>query len=100
MCIVIDLRKTAFVSLIKLRLHTILPTVLTVDPSARVTTLLALAAIGVKSTSCLAIASSQKLENKQPVSMRQSMLGGGGHRSYRTPDGGVELGTTPYDTQA
>jgi hypothetical protein len=77
MCIVIDLRKTAFVSLIKLRLHTILPTVLTVDPSARVTTLLALAAIGVKSTSCLAIASSQKLEDKQPVSMRQSMLGGG-----------------------
>ncbi len=38
------------------------------------TTLLALAAIGVKFTSCLAIASLQKLENKQPVSMRQSML--------------------------
>ncbi len=54
------------------KLHTMLPTVLTVDPSARVTTLLALAAFGVRSTSCLAIASLQKLENKQPVSMRHS----------------------------
>jgi hypothetical protein len=57
MCIVMDLRKMAFVSQVNLKLHTILPTVLTVEPSARVTTLLALAAIGVKSTSCLAVAS-------------------------------------------
>ncbi len=74
MCIVMDLRETAIVLQVNLKLHTILPTVLTVEPSARMTTLLALAAIGVKSTSCLAIASLQKLENKQPVSMRQSML--------------------------
>jgi hypothetical protein len=56
-----DLRKTVFVSLVKRRLHTILPSVLTVDLSARVTTLLALAAIGVKSMSFLANASSQKI---------------------------------------
>ncbi len=74
MCIVMDLRETALESQVNLKLHLILPTVLTVEPSARVTTLLALAAIGVKSTSCLAIASLQKLENKQPVSMRQSLL--------------------------
>ncbi len=74
MCIVTDLRETALESQVNLKLHTILPTVLTVEPSARVTTLLALAAIGVKSTSCLVIASLQKLENKQPVSMRHSML--------------------------
>ncbi len=74
MCIVMDLRETALESQVNLKLHTILPTVLTVEPSARVTTLLALAAIEEKSTSCLAIASLQKLENKQPVSMRHSML--------------------------
>jgi hypothetical protein len=67
MCIVMDLRKTAFVSQVNLRLHTILPTVLTVDPSARVTTRRSLTATGVRSTSCLAIATLQKLENKQPV---------------------------------
>ncbi len=72
MCILIDLRKTALVSQVILKSHTILPTVLTVDPSARVTTLRVLAAIGVKSTSCLAVASLQKLENKQPVSIRHS----------------------------
>ncbi len=74
MCIVMDLRETALESQVNLKLHTILLTVLTVEPSARVTTLLALAAIAVKSTSCLAIASLQKLENKQPVLMRHSML--------------------------
>jgi hypothetical protein len=74
MCIVIDLRETALVSQVNLRLHTILPTVvLMVDPSARVTTRRSLAAIGLRSTSCLAIASLQKLENKQPVSIRQLM---------------------------
>ncbi len=73
MCIVIDLRETALVSLVNLRLHTMLPTVLTVDPSARVTTRCSLAAVGVKSASCLAVASLQKLANKQPVSMRQLM---------------------------
>jgi hypothetical protein len=73
MCIVIDLRETALVSQVDLRLHTILPTVLTVDPSARVITRRSLAAVGVRSTSCLAIASLQKLANKQPVSMRQLM---------------------------
>ncbi len=46
---------------------------LTVDPSARVTTRCPLAAVGVRSVSCLAIASLQKLENKQPVSIRQLM---------------------------
>ncbi len=50
-----------------------LPTVLTVDPSARVTTRCSLAVVGVKSASCLALASLQKLANKQPVSMRQLM---------------------------
>ncbi len=73
MCIVIDIRETAIVSQVNLRLHTMLPTVLTVDPSARVTTRCSLAAVGVRSTSCLAIASLQKLENKQPVSIRQLM---------------------------
>ncbi len=74
MCIVIiDLREMALVSQVNLRLHTILPTVLTVDPSARVTTRRSFTAIGVRSTSCLANASLQKLENKQPVSIRQSM---------------------------
>ncbi len=73
MCIVIDLRETALVSQVNLRSHTILPTVLTVDPSARATTRRSLTAIGVRSTSCLAIASLQKLENKQPVSIRQLM---------------------------
>ncbi len=73
-CIVMLLRETAIVLQVNLKLHTMLPTVLTDDPSARVTTLLALVKIGVKSTSCLAIVSLQKLENKQPVSMRQSML--------------------------
>ncbi len=57
MCIVMDLRETALVSQINLKLHTILPTVLMVDPSARVTTRRSLAAVGVRSTSCLAIAS-------------------------------------------
>jgi hypothetical protein len=47
MCIVIDLRKTALVSQVILKLHTILPTVLTVDLSARVTTLRVLVVIGV-----------------------------------------------------
>ncbi len=73
MCIVIDLRETAIVSQVNLRLQTILPTVLTVDPSARVTTQRSLSAVGVRSTSCLAIASLQKLENKQAVSIRQLM---------------------------
>jgi hypothetical protein len=73
MCIVIDLRETALVSQVNLRLHTILPTVLAVDPSARLTTRRSLAAVGVRSTSCLAIANLQKLENKQPVSIRQLM---------------------------
>ncbi len=73
MCIVIDLRETDLVSQVKLRLHTMLPTVLTVDPSARVTTRRSLAAVGVMSASCLAIASLQKLANKQPVSIRQLM---------------------------
>ncbi len=73
MCIVLDLRETALVSQVNLGLHTILPTVLMVDPSARVTTRRSLTAIGVRSTSCLAIASLQKLENKQPVSIRQLM---------------------------
>ncbi len=72
MCILIDLRKTALVSQVILKLHTILPTVLTVDPSARVTTRRSLAAVGVRSASCLASASLQKLENKQPVSIRHS----------------------------
>ncbi len=62
MCIVMDLRETALVSQVKLRLHTILPTVLMVDPSARVTTRRSVAAIEVRSTSCLAIAFLQKLE--------------------------------------
>ncbi len=74
MCIVIDLRETALVSQVNLRLHTMLPTVLMVDPSARVTTRRSLAAVGVRSKSCLAIASLlQKLENKQPVSIGQLM---------------------------
>ncbi len=73
MCIVMLLRETALVSQVNLRIHTILPTVLTVDPPARVTTRRSLAAVGVRSTSCLAVASLQKLANKQPVSMRQSM---------------------------
>jgi hypothetical protein len=73
MCIVIDLRETDLVSQVNLRLHTILPTVLTVDPSARVTTRRSLAAVEVRSTSCLAVASLQKLANKQPLSMRQLM---------------------------
>jgi hypothetical protein len=73
-CIVVPLRKTATVSQVNLKLHTIIPTVLTEEPSARVTTLLALAAIGVKSTSCLTIVSLQKFENKQPVSIRQLMF--------------------------
>ncbi len=68
------LRKTATVLQVNLKLHTMLPTVLTDEPSARVTTLLVLAAIGVKSTSCLAIVSLQKFENKQPVSIRQLMF--------------------------
>ncbi len=65
------LRETALVSQVNLRLHTILSTVLTVDLSA--TTRRSLAAVGVRSTSCLAVASLQKLANKQPVSMRQLM---------------------------
>ncbi len=68
------LRETATVLQVNLKLHTMLPTVLTDDPSARVTNLLALAAIGATSTSCLAIVSLQKFENKQPVSIRQLML--------------------------
>ncbi len=58
---------------VNLRLHTMLPTVLTVDPSARVTTRCSLSAVGVRSVSCLAIASLHKLENKQLVSIRQLM---------------------------
>ncbi len=73
MCIVIDLRETDLVSRVGLRLHTMLPTVLTVEPSARVTTRCSLAAVGVMSASCLAVASLQKLANRQPVSMRQLM---------------------------
>ena len=73
MCNVIDLRKTDLVSRANLKLHTMLPTVLTVDPSARVTTRCSLAAVGVMSASCLAVASLQKLANRQPVSMRQLM---------------------------
>ncbi len=57
MFIVMDLTETALVSQVNLRLHTILPTVLMVDPSARVTTRRSLAAIGVRSANCLAIAS-------------------------------------------
>jgi hypothetical protein len=68
MCIVIDLRETDLVSQVKLRLHTML---LTVEPSARVTTRRSFAAVGVRSASCLAVASLQKLANKQPVSIRQ-----------------------------
>ncbi len=67
------LRETDLVSQVNLRLHTMLPTVLTVDPSARVTARRSLAAVGVRSTSGLAVASLQKLANKQPVSMRQLM---------------------------
>ncbi len=73
MCIVIDLTETATVLQVNLRLHTMLPIVLTVDPSARVTTRCSLAAVGVMSVSCLAVASLQKLANRQPVSMRQLM---------------------------
>ncbi len=73
MCIVIDLRETDLVSQVKLRLHTMMPTVLTVDPSAKVTTRRSLAAVGVRSASCLAVASLQKLANKQPVSLRPLM---------------------------
>ncbi len=73
MCIVIDLRETDLVSQVKLKLHTMLPTVMTVEPSARVTTRRSLAVVGVRSASCLAVASLQKLENKQPVSIRQLM---------------------------
>jgi hypothetical protein len=73
MCIVIDLRETDLVPQVNLRLHTMLPTVLTVDPSARVTTRRSLAAVGVRSASCLAVAFLQKLENKPPVSIRQLM---------------------------
>ncbi len=73
MCIVIDLRETDLISQVNLRLHTMLPTVLTVEPSARVTTRRSLAAVGVRSASCLAVAFLQKLANKQPVSMRQLM---------------------------
>ncbi len=74
MCIVMDFTKMALVSLVILKLHTILPTVLTVEPSASLTTLRALAATGLRSTSCLAVASLLKLENEQPVSIRQLML--------------------------
>ncbi len=56
---------------VNLRLHTMLPTVLTVDPSARVTTRCYLAAVGVRSVSCLAIVSLQELANKKPVPIRQ-----------------------------
>ncbi len=73
MCIVMLLRETATVLRVNLRLHTMLPIVLTVDPSARVTTRRSLAAVGVRSASCLAIASLQKLENNQPMSIRQLM---------------------------
>jgi hypothetical protein len=73
MCNVIDLRVTALVSQLNLRLHIILITVLTVDPSARVTTRRSLAAVRVRSTSCLAVASLQKLADKQPVSTRKLM---------------------------
>ncbi len=73
MCIVIDLRETDLVSRVNLKLHTMLPTVLTVDPLARVTTRCSLAAVGVRSTSYLAVAFLQKLANRQPVSMRQLM---------------------------
>ncbi len=74
MCIVMLLRETATVLRVNLKLHTMLPTVLTDDPSARVTNLLAQAAIGATSTSCLAIVSLQNFENKQPVSIRQLMF--------------------------
>ncbi len=67
------LRETATVLQVNLRLHTMLPIVLMVDLSAKVTTRCSLAAVGVRSTSCLAVASLQKLANKQPVSMRQLM---------------------------
>jgi hypothetical protein len=73
MCIVIDLIEKTLVSLVNLRLHTMTPTVLTMDPSARVTTRRSLAAVGVRSASCLAVASLQKLADKQPVSIRQLM---------------------------
>ncbi len=65
------LRETATVLQVNLRLHTMLPILLTVDPSARVTTRCSLSAVGVRSASCLVIASLQKLDNKQPVSIRQ-----------------------------
>jgi hypothetical protein len=61
------LRETATVLQVNLKLHTR-------PPTARVTNLLALAAIGATSTSCLAIVSLQKFENKQPVSIRQLMF--------------------------
>jgi hypothetical protein len=73
MCIVMLLRETATVLQVNLSLPTMLPTVLTVDPSARVTTLRSLAAVGVRSASCLAVASLQRLANRQPVSIRQLM---------------------------
>ncbi len=73
MCIVIDLRETDLVPQVKLRLHTMLPTVLMVEPSTRVTTRRSLAAVGVRSASCLAVATLQKLASKQPVSIRQLM---------------------------
>ncbi len=73
MCIVIDLRETDLVPQVKLRLRTLLPTVLTLEPSARVTTRRSLAAVRVRSAGCLAVSTLQKLANKQPVSIRQLM---------------------------
>ncbi len=84
MCIVTLLRETDLVSQVKLRLHTMLPTVLTVEPSARVISRLSLAAVGVRSVSCLAIASLQKV-GEQTTSVNKTVDGNrerwGGHRS-------------------
>jgi hypothetical protein len=75
-CTVIDLRRIGSLSSpIRVMLHTILPTVGTHEPSAKVTTLFRSAAIiRERLPSRLAVVSLQKLENKQPVSIRQSML--------------------------
>ncbi len=89
MCNVINLRETDLVSQVKLRLHTMLPTVLTVEPSARVTTRRSLAAVGVRSASCLAVASLAEV-GEQTTSVNETVDGNredwGGHSSYDTQD--------------
>ncbi len=75
-CTVIDLRRIGSLSSpTRVMLRTILPTVGTDDPSAKVTTLCRSAAIiRERLPSRLAVVSIHKLENKQSVSIRQSML--------------------------